>query len=597
MEKIIALVEKGTPFFSALARNKYLKSIRDGFISAMPIIIFSSIFLLVADVPAIWGFHWPEEIYAAIMKPYTYSMGIFALVVAATTAKSFTEAQNRSLPKNNQINFVSTMIASIVGFLLLASDSISIVLEDGMAVAGFNGAFLAAKGLLTAFVSAFVVGGIYKFCVGRNITVKMPEQVPPNISQTFKDIIPFSAAVVFLWVFDMAFRAAFGVNFAGAVIEVFQPVFTAADGYLGLALIYGAMSLFWFVGVHGPSIVEPAISAALLAGMSSNLAAYQAGEHAASVLTLGAQYFVVCLGGTGATLVVCLMFAFLAKSKELQAVGRASSIPVLFNVNEPFLFGAPMVLNPVFFVPFVLTPVLNVWLLKIFVDLLGMNGFLYTLPWTCPGPLGIVLGCGLAPLAFVFMVAVLALDFFVYYPFFRMYDKVKCEEEAKIGAEELEERAAAKGDAMGRAFQGEASADSVAQAAAAPKDQAALEAAAEGDSSPFDALNGKKVLVLCAGGGTSGLLANALAKAATERGIDLETAAGSYGAHTDMMPDFDLVVLAPQVAVNAAELKADTDRLGIKSVACAGKQYIDLTRDGEKSLRFVYDILFSKEGD
>lgn len=131
--------------------------------------------------------------------------------------------------------------------------------------------------------------------------------------------------------------------------------------------------------------------------MSSNLAAYQAGEHAASVLTLGAQYFVVCLGGTGATLVVCLMFAFLAKSKELQAVGRASSIPVLFNVNEPFLFGAPMVLNPVFFVPFVLAPVLNVWLLKIFVDLLGMNGFLYTLPWTCPGPLGIVLGCGLAP--------------------------------------------------------------------------------------------------------------------------------------------------------------------------------------------------------
>ena len=87
-------------------------------------------------------------------------------------------------------------------------------------------------------------------------------------------------------------------------------------------------------------------SRALLAGMSSNLAAYQAGEHAASVLTLGAQYFVVCLGGTGATLVVCLMFAFLAKSKELQAVGRASSIPVLFNVNEPFLFGAPWCSTP-----------------------------------------------------------------------------------------------------------------------------------------------------------------------------------------------------------------------------------------------------------
>lgn len=95
-----------------------------------------------------------------------------------------------------------------------------------------------------------------------------------------------------------------------------------------------------------------------------------------------------------------------------------------------------------------------------------------------------------------------------------------------------------------------------------------------------------------AGGGTSGLLANALAKAGKESGIALETAAGSYGAHADIMADFDLVVLAPQVASNAVDLKRDTDRLGIKSVACAGREYIELTRDGEKSMRFVHDILF-----
>lgn len=188
-------------------------------------------------------------------------------------------------------------------------------------------------------------------------------------------------------------------------------------------------SLFWFIGVHGPSIVEPAISAALVLNMSTNLAAVQAGQHADKVLTLGAQYFVVCLGGTGATLVICLMFAFLAKSKELKAIGKASSIPVLFNVNEPFLFGAPIVLNPVFFVPFIFAPIANVWLFKIFVDVFNMDGFIYTLPWTTPGPLGIILGCGIKLLPVIFLVIVLVMDFVIYYPFFKVYDNQKLEEE------------------------------------------------------------------------------------------------------------------------------------------------------------------------
>lgn len=548
MDKIIGTIEKGKPFFDALARNRYLKAIRDGFISAMPIVIFSSIFLLIAYVPNIWGYKWPTSIENILMKPYNYSMGILALVVSATTAKHFTDALNRDMPENNQLNFISVMIASMIGFLLLSSDAITT-----KTAAGFGNALLGSKGLVTAFISAFIVGGIYKFFVSRNITIKLPEQVPPNISQTFKDVIPFSVAIVFFWLFDLIFRNIFGYCFAQGVINVFQPLFSAADGYIGLAIIYGAMSLFWFVGVHGPSIVEPAISAALLLGMSENLAAVQAGQHATHVLTLGAQYFVVCLGGTGATLVPCLMFAFLAKSKQLKAIGRASSIPVFFNVNEPFLFGAPMVLNPVFFVPFVLTPVFNIWLLKIFIDFLGMDGFIYTLPWTTPGPLGIILGCGIKVLPCIFLAAVLVLDFVMYYPFFRVYDAEKVEEEKEATNE-------------------------------VPADEEKVDVNG-------NILDSKKILVLCAGGGTSGLLANALAKGAKEKGIPLVTAAGSYGAHTDIMKDYDLVILAPQVASYYQDLKKDTDRLGIKSVACQGKQYIELTRNPLKALAFVFKVL------
>jgi len=578
MEKLIATIQKGKPFFDQLARNKYLKAVKDGFISCMPIVIFSSIFLLVAYVPNIWGFTWPAEIEAIITKPYNYSMGILSLVVAATTAKHFTDSLNREMPRNNQINFLSAMVCATVGLLILASDPVE---------GGFASDCLGSKGLLTAFMAAFVVGGIYKFCVSRNITIRMPEQVPPNISQTFKDIIPFSISVILFWLVDTAVRALTGACVAEGIIHLFQPIFSAADGYIGIAIIYGAMSLFWFVGVHGPSIVEPAVEVALLAGMTENLAAYQAGEHASHALSLGMQYFVVCMGGTGATLVACMMFAFLAKSKELRAVGRASAIPVTFGVNEPFLFGAPMVLNPVFFIPFIVAPVANAWVFKLFIDVLGMNGFLYTLPWTTPAPLGIVLGCGLSVLSFVYVAVAIVLDFVIYYPFFKMYDMEKCEEEAQVEAEELEARAADKAARMTDAFQGRAKASEIAEAAPAAAPAAAPEAKAASEGG----LEGKKVLVLCAGGGTSGLLANALAKAAGEHGIDLESAAGAYGAHLDIMPDFDLVVLAPQVASYYEDLKVDADRMGVKAAACEGRQYIALTRNGEAALDFVREQL------
>lgn len=546
MEALIGKIEKAKPFFEKVSRNKYLKAIRDGFMSAMPVVLFSSIFMLIAYVPNIFNYYWPKEIEAMILKPYDYSMCLLAVLVAGTTAKNLCDSFNSDMPVNRQINNISTLMAGIVGFLVVGVDSIK---------GGFASGYMGSNGLLTAFLVAFFVCNVYRFCVKRNITIHMPEEVPPNISQTFADVIPFAISILLLTLFDIAFRNAAGMCFAQAVIEFFQPLFTAADGYLGLAVIYGAMSLFWFVGIQGPSIVEPAVSAIYYVNIANNLELFQAGKHAANILTPGCQQFVATLGGTGATLVVTLMFAFMAKSKELKAVGKASSIPVLFGVNEPILFGAPLILNPIFFIPFILAPILNVWIFKLFVDVLKMNGFMYILPWTTPAPLGIVLGCGITVLSVLFAVLVLVVDFVVYYPFFKVYDREKCAEEAeKEGIIEEE------------------------------KEEAAVEVSS-------DVVNEKRVLVLCAGGGTSGLLANALAKGAKEKGISIVTAAGSYGAHYDMLKDYDLVVLAPQVANYYQDLKKDTDRLGIKCVACEGKKYIELTRNPQKALEFVFSIL------
>ena len=567
MNALITQIEKAKPFFEKVSRNIYLRAIRDGFISAMPVVLFSSIFLLIAYVPNIFGFSWSASTEALIMKPYGYTMGILGVLVAGTTAKSLTDSFNRKLESTNQINFLSTMLASISGFLLLAADAV----EGG----GFANGFLGTKGLLTAFLAAFITVNIYNITVKNNVTIRMPEEVPPNISQVFKDIIPFTLVIVVLYGLDIVTRNIMGTNVAESIIKLFEPLFTAADGYLGITIIFGAYALFWFVGIHGPSIVEPAIAAITYANIETNFQLLQAGQHADKILTSGTQMFIVTMGGTGATLVVPFMFMWLSISKRNKAIGRASVVPTFFGVNEPILFGAPIVLNPVFFVPFIFAPIANVWIFKFFVDVLGMNSFSVNLPWTTPGPLGIVIGTGFGLMSLVLALTLIVVDVVIYYPFFKVYDAQILEEE-KAGVsstDSLKEKVEGSFDTK--------------------KAKAVLASveANENDPEVFEnkITEAKNVLVLCAGGGTSGLLANALNKAAAEYGAPVKAAAGSYGAHMDIMKDYDLVILAPQVASNYEDIKQDTDRLGVKLAKTQGGQYIKLTRDGQGALAFVQE--------
>lgn len=561
MHKLIELIEKGKPFFEKISRNKYLRAIRDGFIAGMPVILFSSIFILIAYVPNAWGFHWSKEIENFLMTPYSYSMGILAFFVGGTTAKALTDSVNRDLPATNQINFLSTMLASMVGFLLMAAEPA----KEG----GFLTAFMGTKGLLTAFIAAFVTVNVYKVCVKNNVTIRMPDEVPPNISQVFKDLIPFTVSVVLLYGLELIVKGSLGVTVAESIGTLLAPLFSAADGYLGITIIFGAFAFFWFVGIHGPSIVEPAIAAITYANAEVNLNLIQQGMHADKILTSGTQMFIVTMGGTGATLVVPFMFMWLTKSKRNRAIGRASVVPTFFGVNEPILFGAPLVLNPIFFVPFIFAPIANVWIFKFFVDTLGMNSFTSNLPWTTPGPLGIVLGTNFQVLSFILAALLVVVDVIIYYPFVKVYDEQILEEERSGKANDgLKEKVAANFNT--------AKADAILE-----------KAGVEDELVQNNITKETNVLVLCAGGGTSGLLANALNKAAAEYKVPVKAAAGGYGAHREMLPEFDLVILAPQVASNFEDMKAETDKLGIKLAKTEGAQYIKLTRDGQGALAFV----------
>ena len=561
MNKLIELIEKGKPFFEKISRNKYLRAIRDGFIAGMPVILFSSIFILIAYVPNAWGFHWSKDIETLLMTPYSYSMGVLAFFVGGTTAKALTDSMNRDLPATNQINFISTMLASMVGFLLMAAEPA----KEG----GFLTAFMGTKGLLTAFIAAFITVNVYKVCVKNNVTIRMPDEVPPNISQVFKDLIPFTLSVVLLYALELVVKASLHVTVAESIGTLLAPLFSAADGYLGITIIFGAYAFFWFVGIHGPSIVEPAIAAITYANAEVNLKLIQQGMHADKILTSGTQMFIVTLGGTGATLVVPFMFMWLTKSKRNRAIGRASVVPTFFGVNEPILFGAPLVLNPIFFIPFIFAPIANVWIFKFFIDTLGMNSFTANLPWTTPAPLGLVLGTNFQVLSFILAVLLVVVDVIIYYPFVKVYDEQILEEERSGKANDsLKEKVAANFNT--------AKADAVLE-----------KAGVENEPAQNNITKETNVLVLCAGGGTSGLLANALNKAAKEYNVPVKAAAGGYGAHREMLPEFDLVILAPQVASNYEDMRAETDKLGIKLAKTEGAQYIKLTRDGKGALAFV----------
>ncbi|WP_461217086.1 lactose-specific PTS transporter subunit EIIC [Lactococcus cremoris] len=563
MHKLIELIEKGKPFFEKISRNVYLRAIRDGFIAGMPVILFSSIFILIAYVPNAWGFHWSKDIETFLMTPYSYSMGILAFFVGGTTAKALTDSKNRDLPATNQINFLSTMLASMVGFLLMAAEPA----KEG----GFLTAFMGTKGLLTAFIAAFVTVNVYKVCVKNNVTIRMPEEVPPNISQVFKDLIPFTVSVVLLYGLELLAKGTLGVTVAESIGTLIAPLFSAADGYLGITLIFGAYAFFWFVGIHGPSIVEPAIAAITYANIDVNLHLIQAGQHADKVITSGTQMFIVTMGGTGATLIVPFLFMWICKSERNRAIGRASVVPTFFGVNEPILFGAPIVLNPIFFVPFIFAPIVNVWIFKFFVDTLNMNSFSANLPWVTPGPLGIVLGTNFQVLSFILAGLLVVVDTIIYYPFVKAYDEQILEEERSGKTNDaLKEKVVANFNT--------AKADAVLGKAGVAKEDVAAN---------NNITKETNVLVLCAGGGTSGLLANALNKAAAEYNVPVKAAAGGYGAHREMLPEFDLVILAPQVASNFDDMKAETDKLGIKLVKTEGAQYIKLTRDGKGALAFV----------
>lgn len=564
MDAIVKMLEKHQPFFEKISRNIYLQAIKDGFLGCMPIVLTSSIFLLIATLPVVVGITLPQPLIDWCNKLYNFTMGVMGIMVAGTTAKNFTASMNRRMPAGKVLNDGSTMVAAQCSMLLLAVTQFTTKF-NGSELSVFDCTSMGTRGLFSAYIAAFITVWVYKFCVSRDLTIKLPKEVPGAIAQNFRDIIPFGGAVIICGIIDVVVRNLMGVPFSELLIKLLSPLFTAAETYPGLILIQAATAFFWFIGVHGPSIVQPGIDPIRLANQAENLQVLLAGGHPAHSLTFNMS-LVGEFGGTGATFIVPLLLILFMKSKQLKAVGKASIVPVAFAVNEPLLFGAPMILNPYMLIPFVAAGCVNVSVAKFFIDNVGMNGFSFVVPWATPAPIGIFITTNFQLIALVFVAIIILLDAIIYLPFLKAYDKLLCDQEA--------ERAAELGLESDGAVTIAANASAPAAGASAKKD-----------------VDGLKVLVLCAGAGTSAMLANAIKEGAAQTGENIASSAGAYGQHTAIMDQYDVIVLAPQVRSYYNDMKADTDRLGIKLLAPRGKEYIDLTRDPAGAIKWLRENL------
>lgn len=591
MDAIVKMLEKHQPFFEKISRNIYLQAIKDGFLGCMPIVLTSSIFLLIATLPGVVGITLPQPLIDWCNKLYNFTMGVMGIMVAGTTAKNFTASMNRRMPAGKVLNDGSTMVAAQCSMLLLAVTQFTTKF-NGSELSVFDCTSMGTRGLFSAYIAAFITVWVYKFCVSRDLTIKLPKEVPGAIAQNFRDIIPFGGAVIICGIIDVVVRNLMGVPFSELLIKLLSPLFTAAETYPGLILIQAATAFFWFIGVHGPSIVQPGIDPIRLANQAENLQVLLAGGHPAHSLTFNMS-LVGEFGGTGATFIVPLLLILFMKSKQLKAVGKASIVPVAFAVNEPLLFGAPMILNPYMLIPFVAAGCVNVSVAKFFIDNVGMNGFSFVVPWATPAPIGIFITTNFQLIALVFVAIIILLDAIIYLPFLKAYDKLLCDQEAKRAAElGLESDGAATIAASTSAPAVEQTAASVKPtAAAADSKPVADQPETAADASAKKDVDGLKVLVLCAGAGTSAMLANAIKEGAAQTGENIASSAGAYGQHTAIMDQYDVIVLAPQVRSYYNDMKADTDRLGIKLLAPRGKEYIDLTRDPAGAIKWLRENL------
>ncbi|MGO0308684.1 PTS sugar transporter subunit IIC [Endozoicomonas acroporae] len=402
------------PVAGRVAAQQHISSIRDGFIAAIPFLIVGSCLLAFAFPPfdpqtqnwlAQAWLKFAAQYQEQILMPFNMTMGVMTLFITAGVAFSLANRYSMSA-------FSSTMLA-LMSFMLVSSP-----MHDG----NLSAAFMGGTGIFTGILVAIYAVELQRFMQKKGLTIKLPEQVPPQIANSFDTLTPIVAVILTLYPLSIFVETQFGMQLPEVIMAMFKPLVSASDNYFSVVLAVLLVHLLWFAGIHGSSIVAGIMTPFWLANLTENQAALAHGITLPFTYTEPFHSFFIVIGGAGATMLLPFLL-IRSRSIHLQSIGKVSAVPGLFNINEPVIFGMPIVMNPTFFIPFVFGPVINASIAYAAIKFGIIDAAVSLAPWTTPAPIGAAwaanwaIGSGLLAL----LLAVNAL--IIYYPFVKAYEK------------------------------------------------------------------------------------------------------------------------------------------------------------------------------
>ncbi|MEQ2128442.1 PTS sugar transporter subunit IIC [Caldanaerobacter subterraneus KAk] len=410
------------PVAGRLAEQRHLKSIRDGIVATMPLLLIGSFFLIIAfpPVPAL----------EALIKPYVNDLlkivnaafGIIAMVASFTIAYS--------LAGTYRIDPVASGVLSLSTFML----SIPLT-QDGNIPLNWMG----SQGLFVAMILAIFTVEVQRKFIEKNLIIRMPEGVPPSVGRAFAALIPGAVIITSIWIIHMILIKTVHLTIPEAINKLIAvPLMKLGSTLPAVILAILAIQFLWSVGIHGAALVGGILGPIWLTFTQENAAAKIAGEKILPHIVTQ-QFFdiFIYIGGSGTTLALALCLLFATKSEQLKAVGKAAIGPGIFNINEPITFGMPIVMNPVMIIPFILAPIAAA-LITYFAMALNLVARPYALiPWTTPVLISGFLTTGDWK-AIILQIINFAVAGAIYYPFLKLWDNKKYEEEQQLKKEEEE---------------------------------------------------------------------------------------------------------------------------------------------------------------
>ncbi|UJW56384.1 PTS cellobiose transporter subunit IIC [Bacillus sp. A116_S68] len=433
MSNFTTLLErKVMPFAGKLAAQRHLQALRDGIILTMPLIIVGSVFLILANLPVpgytdfmanIFGDEWATK----LQYPVGVTFDIMALVAGFGVAYRLAEKYELDALTSGAISLAAFLLATPYQVSFIPNGESEAILVDG----GIPLALTGSQGLFIALIIAMVSTEIYRFIVSKNLVIRMPDGVPPAVTKSFIALIPGFAVITTIWIARIMIEMTPFGDLHNLVFQVVgAPLSLVGGSLLGSLVAVFIMMFLWSAGIHGANIVGGIMAPIWYGAMDENRLAFQAGEELPNIFTQ--QFFEVFinLGGSGATLGLVLMMLFWAKSKQMKQLGKLAAGPAAFNINEPVIFGTPVVLNPMLIVPFILTP-----LTLVVTTYIGMSTGLVAkpagiaVPWTMPPIISGYLATGGSISGSIMQIINISIGLIIYFGFFRLWDRQKFAEE------------------------------------------------------------------------------------------------------------------------------------------------------------------------